>query len=110
MEAPEQGPDGIFHASPQERIGHGAAGANPVPGALPRPGLAALASASDQRRGPQVGRTTCSSLLKSRHVHPPESHSTREPVPVMTDAVDARSRRLRAERIELIGWLAGAVA
>jgi nitrogen-specific signal transduction histidine kinase/CheY-like chemotaxis protein len=28
----------------------------------------------------------------------------------MTDAIDARSRRLRAERIELIGWLAGAVA
>ena len=28
----------------------------------------------------------------------------------MADAVDARSRRLRAERTELIGWLAGAVA
>jgi len=43
-------------------------------------------------------------------VHPPESNAKREPVPVMTDAVDARSRRLHAERTELIGWLAGAVA
>ena len=39
-------------------------------------------------------------------MHPSEQQSARDPVPVMADAVDARSRRLRAERTELIGWLA----
>jgi two-component system cell cycle sensor histidine kinase/response regulator CckA len=43
-------------------------------------------------------------------VNQPESTTERPPVPVMVDAVDPRAHRLRSERTELIGWLAGAVA
>ena len=40
----------------------------------------------------------------------PDATPERPPVPVMEDGVEGRARRLRSERTELVGWLAGAVA
>ena len=62
-----------------------------------------------QRRGPSAANAACASHRR-QGVIPPDGASLKDPVPVMDEAADTRARRLRAERSELIGWLAGAVA